>query len=155
MASPNEATVEILHVLFGQWQEEHERLDQFIRELNAWMTQKSLQQAPDFAEARTRLQTFDQRLREHFLKEHAMGLLLAETRGVPTPEIEEFRRHADKEHEVLASRLNNLIESLAAESQPIPSWSSAVNEFGLFLDALEQHEEIEADRARWLIPSRL
>ena len=116
------------------------------------MTQKSLQQTPDFAETRSRLQSFEHRLREHFSKEHALGLLLAESRGISTPEIEELRRQADKEHGILSSRLNDLIASLSAVTNRVPSWDSAVYEFGLLLDAIEQHEEQEADRVRWLMP---
>lgn len=152
MATSNETSIEVLHLMFEQWKEEHQQLDRFIEELNAWMTQKSLQQTPDFAEARSRLQNFEQRLREHFSKEHAMGLLLAESRSISTPEIEELRCQADKEHGILTSRLNDLITSLSAVSNRVPTWDSAVYEFGLLLDAIEQHEEQEADRVRWLMP---
>jgi hypothetical protein len=154
MATSNETSIEVLHVLFQQWREEHRRLDQSIAELNAWMTQKSLHQSPDFAEANSRLQKFEQRLREHFAKEHEIGLLLAETRGITTPEIEELRRQADKEHGILTARLNDLIVGLSADANPVPTWDSAVYEFGLLLDAIEQHEEQEANRVQWLMPSQ-
>lgn len=152
MATSNETSIEVLHVLFQQWREEHQQLDQFIAELNAWMTQKSLRQSPDFTDAKSRLQQFEQRLREHFVKEHAMGLLLAETRGIATPEIEELRHQADKEHGILTARLHDLISRLSADANPVSTWDSAVYEFGLLLDAIEQHEEQEADRVRWLMP---
>lgn len=152
MATSNETSIEFLHVLFQQWREEHQRLDQFIEVLNAWMTQKSLHQSPDFAEAKSHLQNFEHRLREHFAKEHEMGLLLAETRGIATPEIDELRRQADKEHGILTARLHDLIADLSADANPVPTWDSAVYDFGLLLDAIEQHEEQEADRVRWLMP---
>lgn len=154
MTNQHEETVEILNVFFEQWKEEHLQLDKYVLELSDWSHLDSQHQCPQFKEAADRLRGLEQRLVQHFSKETAIGLLLAEARGIATPEIEAARRQADKDHKLLADRLTRLIDLVnSASGDDVALWQKVRYELNLFLDVLEQHEELEAENVRWLIPT--
>jgi iron-sulfur cluster repair protein YtfE (RIC family) len=153
MSTQSEESAEILKVLFSQWKEEHRELDAVVRELGDWTAEGSQSQAPNFEEAAQRLRGLKERLTGHFAKEQSIGLLLAEARGIPTPEIEAVQRQANKDHAQLTERLDKLIECMDSGEGESQCWDAAIYEFNLFLDVLEQHEELEAESVRWLIPT--
>jgi iron-sulfur cluster repair protein YtfE (RIC family) len=153
MSAQNQESVDILNVLFSNWKDEHRQLDKFVLELGEWVTSDSQLKTPQFREAANRLRGLSKRLAEHFAKEQDIGKLLAEARGIATPEIKSAQRQAAKDHEILNERLKKLIEGMEASSGSVEDWKRLTFEFDLFLDTLEQHEELEAESVRRLIPA--
>jgi iron-sulfur cluster repair protein YtfE (RIC family) len=153
MSNQHQESVEILNLLFGRWKEEHRQLDQVVQGLGEWLADDAQAHASPFQEAAERLRGLRQRLVEHFAKEHDIGGLLAEARGIATPEIESAQRQAEKDHLALTERLDTLIHRLEPSSGQEEDWRAMAYEFNLFLDVLEQHEEFEAECVRWLIPA--
>lgn len=153
MINQSSEAVDVLIGLFSQWKSEHEQLSRFVRELSVWATQDSQSESPNFSQAAVGLRKLDQRLVEHFEKEQAIGLLLADARGTSTPEVEAVQRQADKDHLALQKRLHELIEKIDRGPRNPSTWNAAIEELNLFLDVLEQHEELESENVRSLIPT--
>ncbi len=156
MDDPQREPVEELVGLFERWKDEHKQLDQVVDDLTGWtsMAEKSQKvEADRFLEAARHLRGLHELLTHHFSKEKIVGNLLAEARGIATPEIEAFQQKADKDHALLSSRLNKLIDYVESAPAQLSNWKSAIQELNLFLDLLEQHEELEAEHVHWLIPN--
>jgi iron-sulfur cluster repair protein YtfE (RIC family) len=153
MTSQHQESVEILNVLFSNWKDEHRQLDKFVQELGTWVTDDAQRLTPQFREAANRLRGLSERLSQHFAKEQDIGELLAEARGIATPQIESAQRQAGKDHRALTERLNKLIDGMESSSGLVEDWKRFTNEFNLFIDVLEQHEELEAESVRRLIPA--
>ena len=70
-----------------------------------------------------------------------------------SPEIQAVRKQSILEHDQLMARLDDLLDRLNMPEPPFQSWTEAMDEVGLFIDAIEQHEEHESDSIRMLMPS--
>ncbi len=56
-------------------------------------------------------------------------------------------------HDQLLTRLSDLIDRLSLPEPPFESWTNAMDEVALFVDALEQHEEHETRSVAMLMPT--
>ncbi len=142
-----------LQAVFAEWTAEHRQVEHTVQALIEWTNEHIDPDANEFSEAALRLRNLGLRLDSHFAKEDTLGSLLAKSRGVATPEIEAVQRQADKDHTQLSQRLHALVERMERGVESSTGWKSAVYELNLFLDLLEQHEELEAENVRWLITS--
>lgn len=139
--------------LIDRWKDEHRKLDQFVDAITNWMHEVSSLGIPHFGEAGSRLTQLRERLVKHFQVEDQIAVELCEAR--PTcPERQAAKRQASRDHGQLLDRVDDLIERLSQLEPPFDSWQQAVYEIGLFIDALEQHEEQESENLQWLSPTR-
>ena len=154
MANPGKKRAdELLRGEFVQWKNEHDELDLQLSELRQWFeTDRRLQTVP-FAEAVRRLKLLQSQLENHFSGEQRLGELLARVRGASSPELEASIRQANKDHEILLKRLTALVESANMAEGEFDSWQAFAYEFSLFVDVLEQHEEMEESNVRSLFPT--
>jgi hypothetical protein len=157
MTDNSEARQE-LESVFQAWKDQHQEL---LQNLDGFLDQLRDNAASDQAsvggehELVGQLNRTREKLQEHFIAERQMNKLLKASRGKPTPEINSLKQKAESEHRQLLSRLEGQVESIAsAYRKKDPSrWLQSVDEINLFLDALEQHEDQEADNIRWLMSS--
>ena len=65
-----------------------------------------------------------------------------------------IREHLELDQWVseLVARMDVLYEKLMQLEPPFASWQDAVQQIGLFVDVLEQHEEQESENIHWLSP---
>lgn len=65
-----------------------------------------------------------------------------------------IREHLELDQWVseLVARMDDLYEKLMQLEPPFASWQDAVQQIGLFVDVLEQHEEQESENIHWLSP---
>lgn len=152
MSSEHQQALASLNQLFERWKAEHRELETHVLKLNQWVTGDEQNPATQFEEATKLFRQLQEHLEEHFTGENDIGELLARARGASTDEIEATRRQASKDHALLHQRLQTLIDSLAARNDDVDQWAAIVYDFGLFIDLLEQHEDLEAENVRRLIP---
>lgn len=145
-----------LQSLFRAWKLEHEQLLQQVDDLfdslvkQSWKDDESRSQIQSHSTSELRL--LADRLKEHFSKETRIGLLLELARGRATHEVASMREKAEHEHRQLMDRLQSEIKTITSAEIGTEEWKSAIQSFGLFVDALEQHEDEEADNVSWLMP---
>ncbi|MCA9158371.1 MAG: hemerythrin domain-containing protein [Planctomycetales bacterium] len=139
-----------LSALFARWKDEHRQIDARVAELCQWIHSQGKIVTPPFLRAAQKLGELRDQLETHFVVEEELGRLLADARGGMTAEIDSVRQQHDREHTILLERLGRLIHSLGTAEPEFDSWDAATNEFELFVDKLEQHEEREAESVGWL-----
>ncbi|MEZ6077196.1 MAG: hemerythrin domain-containing protein [Pirellulaceae bacterium] len=139
-----------LSILFARWKDEHRQIDARVAELCQWIHSQGKIVSPPFLRAAQKLGELRDQLETHFVKEDELGRLLADARGGMTAEIDSIRHQHDREHTILLERLGRLIHSLGTAEPEFDSWDAATDEFELFVDKLEQHEEREAESVGWL-----
>ena len=137
--------------LTEKWIREHLELDQWVSELVAWMDDVSKLGIPRFGQAGTQLNQLRHRLVEHFHVEDQIAIELCESRP-SCMEVQAARRQAARDHDQLLARMDDLYEKLMQLEPPFASWQDAVQQIGLFVDVLEQHEEQESENIHWLSP---
>lgn len=145
------ATVERLS---HQWHDGHRELDAFFDDYRKWSYEVSQFGFPHFGEMADRLEQLRELLRDHFSKENEICSQLIAVSDRATPEIEANRRRVASDHTSLLARLDELISRLNELEPPFESWEDALNQVERFCDALEQHEEQEADCIDWLAPKK-
>ena len=64
-------------------------------------------------------------------------------------EVQAAQRQALRDHEQLLARMDELNEKLLQLEPPFASWQEAVQQIGLVMDMLEQHEEQESENIQW------
>ncbi len=136
--------------LFAQWQLEHRDLQLSIDKLRRWIFEASQSSRPLHRETADQLRALKDRLLEHFAREDVLGRQLLESDPTAELELSAMCRQADHDHSLILNRLEALVRKL--ESSPaIDDWSIAANEVELFVDSLEEHEELESDSVKcWL-----
>ena len=139
--------------VFDSWKDEDRQLEAILDEVRDWMSQVNQLGIPHFGETATRLRPLKQRLFVHFGREIELISKLAMHYRSPSPEIEAVRKQSIMDHDQLMERLDDLIDRLSQLEPPFQSWTEAMDEVGLFLDAIEQHEEHESDSIRMLMPA--
>jgi hypothetical protein len=75
---------------------------------------------------------------------------LAQSYPPPSPEIDAVRSQSAYDHNLLLSRLDDLMQRLVETEPPFTSWEAAMDEIGFFVDALGQHEEQESESIKSL-----
>lgn len=137
--------------LVDRWRGEHRELDQFVTEILSWMHDVSTLGIPRFGEAGSRLTQLRSRLVEHFRVEDEIATELCESRP-SCPDRQAAKRQAERDHKQLLTRVDELNDRLLQLEPPFASWQEAVQQIGLFMDVLEQHEEQESENLEWLSP---
>ena len=137
--------------LTEQWMCEHQELDQRVCELVAWMNEVAKLGIPRFGQAGTRLKQLRHRLVEHFHVEDQITIELCQSRP-SCLEVQAAKRQASRDHDQLLARTDDLCEKLMQLEPPFASWQDAVQQIGLLMDVLEQHEEQESENIHWLSP---
>ena len=148
------ASAKVAETLSHKWHKEHRALDVFIEGFRQWAYQVSQRGLPRFGETAARLQQLHQRLEEHFACEDDLASQFATSRIGLSPEVDANRRQVAQDHNSLLSRLQRLIEKLNETDPPFASWQAATDQVDRLLDALDQHEEQEADSITWLLPKK-
>lgn len=141
--------------IFDSWKEEDRQLQISVDEVRDWMLQVNQLGIPHFGETATRLRPLKQRLFVHFGRELELISQLAAHYPPPSPEIEAVQKQSIRDHDQLLARLDDLIARLNLTEPPFQSWTEAMEEVGLFMDAIEQHEEHESDSIQMLMPGGL
>ncbi len=141
-----------LHSLFQQWKDEDQELERYIDDVRDWMADVSQLGIPRFGETANRLKSLLDRLTDHFDREDEIIAQLAELYAPDSVEVSAARRQASRDHRLLSDRLGDLVSRLDQLEPPFASWESAMDEVELFVVALEQHEDQEAESVEMLIP---
>ena len=139
--------------IFKNWRAEDCELEACLDEVRDWMREVSQFGIPHFGETATRLRPLRERLVRHFEREDSMIAQLAKSYPPPSPEIDAVRSQSAHDHNLLLSRLDDLMQRLNETEPPITSWQAAMDEIELFVDALELHEEQESESIKNLMPS--
>ena len=142
-----------LSEIFKNWRAEDRDLESRLDEVRDWMREVSQLGIPHFGETATRLRPLREALVRHFQREDAMIAQLARSYPSPSPEINAVRSQSAYDHDLLLSRLDDLTQRLDEPEPPFTSWQLAMDEIELFVVALEQHEEQEAESIKFLMPS--
>lgn len=150
--STNMESTHRLKALFEDWKCEHQALDRHVDDLLEWLADGSCPEDIRCEEASDRLQQLRDRLQRQFDLENGISGLLVKARGSQTQELHAVLDKAEREHQQLMNRLNDLIDRSGNACAGFPSWQEAVYQINLFIDVLEQHEDEEAERVGWLIP---
>ena len=141
-----------VHALFGQWKDEDRDLDAYVDGVRDWMNDVSKLGIPRFGETANRLQRLRERLKTHFKREDEIGGELEELYAGNSVELSAVCRQAQRDHSSLIERLDSLNARLDEVDPPFPSWEAAMEQFELFIVALEQHEDHELDSIEMLMP---
>ena len=142
-----------LTFIFDNWKEEDRQLETCVDEVRDWMLEVNQLGIPHFGETATRLRPLRERLFIHFGREVEMISQLATFYPASSPEIEAVRKQSISDHDRLMARLEDLIDRLSLPEPPFESWTEAMDEVGLFVDAIEQHEDHESDSIQMLMPT--
>ncbi len=142
-----------LALIYDSWQEEDRELETRIDEVRDWMLEVNQLGIPHFGETATRLRPLRERLFIHFGRENELISQLANFYPASSPEIEAVRKQSIADHDQLLSRLENLIDRLNLPEPPFQSWTEAMDEVSMFVDAIEQHEDRESDSIQMLMPT--
>lgn len=134
------------------WRDEHDKLHAFFEDYRQWSYQVAQRGIPHFGETACRLKHLRAELEQHFSCEDEICQKLMVCKGGMSPELDAMRRQTAIDHESLLTRLDQLIDQLGAVNPLFDSWQQAVSEVERFCDALEVHEEQEADCITWLLP---
>ena len=141
-----------IHVLFGQWKDEDRDLDSYVDTVRDWMNDVSKLGIPRFGETANRLQRLRERLKTHFEREDTIGGQLQDLYSGNSAELTAACRQAQRDHSLLITRLDSLISRLDEVDPPFASWEAAMEQFEMFIVALEQHEDQELDSIEMLMP---
>lgn len=157
MANDRSAACAALSQAMLFWKAEQLELNAELRRMADWVSIQNLPRISDSSLLGYRLTLLLDRIQVHFESERRVGKLLAEARDHATQEIEATRGRANREHDSLIARLEQLIASVEANSpshwETLSHWEKLAVEFGLFVDAMEQHEEQESESIGWLLPN--
>ncbi len=148
----NEHANSAVHALFDAWKDEDRELESYIDSVRDWMNDVSELGLPRFGETANRLQRLRERLETHFERENRIGDQLQQLYSQKSVELDAARRQWQREHDLLIVRLDELISQLDEVDPPFPSWEAAMEQFEVFIVALEQHEDHELDSIEVLIP---
>lgn len=141
-----------VHSLFKKWQEEDQELESYLDGVRDWMNDVSQLGIPRFGETASRLQQLHKRLMLHFEREDELGEQLMEFYAGGSVELNATRRQAERDHQQLSDRLEELMVRLDALDPPFASWEAAMNEVEAFVVALERHEDQESESVALLLP---
>lgn len=137
-----------LEKLIRLWQGEHAELIRSIRETTLWLGQLRDPSPSVFGELAKHMEQFRERLLGHFAREDALATELLDVYGCA--EAESTRRRAEGDHLHLTRRVDDLLAKLHSPLNGFASFQEAIQEISLFVDAVEQHEEEEAQGLEWL-----
>lgn len=143
-----------LDALFQTWQQEHQQVQDHLDGILDWLSLdgKMVDELGARREVVAELERLCGRLRRHFSTESQLGTLLETVRGRQTQEIALLRARAESDQRHLMSRLKEQVNAIHEAETGTEAWDSAVYNFGLFVDALEQYEDQEAESVQWLMP---
>jgi hypothetical protein len=147
-AAEQRPTQQPLAGLIRVWQEEHQELIQKIRQTTLWLGELARQAEPRFGELGEHLTRFRQSMLDHFHRESTLADTLFETYGCV--EADSNRRRAADDHVHLSRRIDDLVGRLRDDGAGFASFQDAIHQVGIFVDAVEQHEEEEAEGLQWL-----
>lgn len=136
--------------LLQQWQHEHRELVRMTSDLRWWSSQMAQADGNRFAEMGDKLAAVRDHLCGHFDREVEIGWELPVAWVEGTAEVEAAYREAAEDHQQLLERLDQLIGRLRSSPLPFDSWQDALDELDLFLDSLDEHEEIEETSLHWV-----
>lgn len=146
-------TRESVSSLSSQWRDERQEMDRFFRDVRQWMNQVSQLGVPHFGETADRLSQFRRRLAAHFDREDQIAARMATSQHTSASAVDAARGRARSDHGALQRKLDDLISRLAATDPLFKSWQEATSELEEFIDALERHEDREAESIEWLSPA--
>lgn len=141
-----------LAFIYESWRQEDRCLKACINEVRAWMREVNQLGIPHFGETATRLRPLRIKLFTHFGRENELISQLAHFYPDTSPEIDGVRKSSIADHDRLLARLEDLIDRLSEPDPPFQSWTEAMDEVGLFVDAVEQHELQESGSIDRLLP---
>lgn len=137
-----------LEELIRLWQGEHAELLRSIRETTLWIGQLCDQSASYCDDLVKHMEQFRERMLRHFDREDSLAKELHGVYGCV--EAESTRRRAEGDHLHLTRRVDELLVKLHSPADGFASFQEAIQEISLFVDAVEQHEEEEAQGLEWL-----
>ncbi len=138
--------------VFEIWREEDREIETLLNQIRDWMIFAGELGVPRYSETINRLAWLRSCLSKHFDREDELCDQLTDFYTSPCPEIDAMRRQASHDRTLLLERVDALILDLDALEPPFESWQAAIDEVGLFLDTVEQHEDQESESIRALLP---
>ncbi len=139
--------------ILKRWQTEDISLQDTATSLMDWMREVEQFGKPHFGETASKLKPFRSLLASHFGHEVQMLNDLADHHDANCPEISAIRRQTERDHQQLLNDLDNFVQRLNQLEPPFDSWQSAMREFDLFFDRLEQHEVQESESIKAMMPA--
>lgn len=147
--------VDKLEVILDEWKTQQRGLDRDADQLLDWLGTFDANGKCEAVQAATRIRELCERMQKHFDTEDEIVRMLVEARGKLTAEMNATQNHADRDHQHLISRLKSVITAIRGGTPGEPTWKEAVYEFGLIIDAFDQHEEEEEANLLSLAPRSL
>ena len=139
--------------VFARWRAEDEALGKQVDTIRQWMRELDQLGRQHFGETATRLRFLRESLTEHFDREAQMILALGRLYSATSPEVAAIRRQADRDHNSLLKRADDLIERLDQLEPPFENWQQAIDEIEALVSLLEQHEANEWESIEMLLPA--
>ena len=149
----NSQSTRSLAFIYESWKQEDRQLDKCLDTIRNWMQQVNQLGIPHFGETATRLRPLKARLFAHFGRENELILQLVNFYQSSSPDVVALQTEMLTAHDQLLTRLGDLIDRLSLPEPPFESWTNAMDEVALFVDALEQHEEQETRSIAMLMPT--
>ena len=148
----NSQSIESLAFIYESWKQEDRQLNKCLDAVRDWMQEVNQLGIPHFGETATRLRPLKASLFAHFGRENELISQLANFQQ-SSSDVVAVQRDLLAAQDQLLTRLGDLIDRLSLPEPPFESWTSAIDEVALFVDALEQHEEHEARSVAMLMPT--
>jgi hypothetical protein len=139
--------------VFSIWRDEDRELEQRLDKIRQRMLQAGKRETSSLAETANHLTEFRGYLTSHFGLELELCEQLCGFYPEPCPEIQAMHRQSLHDHQHLLGQLDALIAKLNSLRSPTTaSLQVVIEEVGLFVDTLEQHEAQESESVCALMP---
>ncbi|TWT91277.1 hemerythrin domain-containing protein [Stieleria varia] len=138
--------------IFADWRDDDLALQSQIDELRRWMAEVTQLGIPRFGEMAGKLKPLQDYIHNHFARELSLLERLVDKYPEVADQVDAVRRQTNHDHDVLGRRLQEFIDRLNQPDPPFDSWTAAIDELELIVDALEQHEDQESESLHILMP---
>lgn len=148
VGSRRRGSVDPFDHLAEQWMDQSDQISHLIRRSGQWLARTKQQQNPESEDWPDRIRELRSELAEHFRRQEELSRALQD--ACDWVEITSIRRRSGVDHEHLLRRLDLMVAKLEDSTASNDSAREALDGFGLFLDALDLHEEEESQCLHWL-----
>jgi len=140
------------NAVFDQWTFEHQVIDRFTVNLTEWIAAQSKLRCLQLRQTVEKLRELKEQLQSHFEREEEICRHLKTAHRDCSLDAEAMQRQTDRDQSGISARLKHLIDRMQEAEFEMDSWKKGVQELGLIIDLIEQHDEQQSESISSLLP---